>query len=430
MTILLDLCYVLAAGLAWPWLLYRRLRRGSCGAPLRELFGRVPLRPVAGRCVWIHGVSLGEINATRTIVAELRRRAPDAVVVISSTTRTGLERARALYPRHVVFRFPADLSFAVRAALDRLRPSVIVLMELEAWPNLIALATARGIPVAIANGRITREKSMRRFGLPVVRSVARRMFGRLAFVGAQDAVYAARFVELGVRPERVEVTGSVKYDAADLSDRIDGQDELASEMGIDRAAPLLVAGSTGPGEEEILLDAFARLLRDVPDLQLAIVPRKPERFDAVAALIVRRGFACLRRSTGSPIIPVGGDPRRHVFLGDTMGELRKFYALADVAFVGRSLVPLGGSDVMEAAGLARPVLIGPHTENFAEAAELLLAAGGARLVRDADELAAQVAALLRDGDQRRAMGAAARAAIASRRGASARTVERILDLPV
>ncbi|MCH7871507.1 MAG: 3-deoxy-D-manno-octulosonic acid transferase, partial [Planctomycetes bacterium] len=174
MTIIYDLIYLLAVSLGWPYLLYRRLTRGPSHTSLRERLGGVPSRPVAGSCIWIHGVSLGEINAARTIVAEIKARAPQTVVVISSTTRTGLDRARTLYADHIVFRFPLDFSFAIRNVLKRIRPSAIILMELEVWPNLIEVAVARGIPVMIANGRLTESKSMKRFGLPVVRGPARR----------------------------------------------------------------------------------------------------------------------------------------------------------------------------------------------------------------------------------------------------------------
>jgi 3-deoxy-D-manno-octulosonic-acid transferase len=428
MTLVLDLLYGLLVCLGWPFLLYRRLRRGPGSLSLRERLGNVPSRPVSAHCVWLHGVSLGEINATRTIVAQLRRDAPEAVVVISSTTQTGLERARTLYPTHVVFRFPLDFSFVIRRVLRRIRPSVIVLMELELWPNLIQVASAHDIPVLIANGRVTEERSMRRFNWPGVRAVSRRMFRKIRWVGAQDETYAERFVRLGVPAERVEVSGSVKYDAADIADRVDGQEQLAEEMAIDLGRPLWVCGSTGPGEEALVLDAYTGVLRDVPAVQLAIIPRKPERFDEVANLIVARGYACLRRSGRPPAVPPGVAQPRPVFLGDTMGELRKFYALATVVFVGRSLVPMGGSDVMEVGGLAKPVIIGPHTQNFAEPVELLLASGGGQRVASSDELAAAVAWLLQDLARREQMGHAARETILARRGATARTVAWILEL--
>jgi 3-deoxy-D-manno-octulosonic-acid transferase len=429
MPILLDVIYGLALlTIGWPYLIYRRFTRGRSDTPLREYFGKIPPRPVSAHCVWLHAVSLGEVNATRTIVSELHHRSPDTVVVVSSSTQTGRTQARKLYPNLVTFRFPLDFSFAIRAALARVRPSVIVLMELEVWPNLLQIAAAWDIPVLIANGRVTAEKSVRRFNWPVVRWFARRMFRRLSWVGAQDGVYRARFIELGVEPERVAVTGSVKYDAADVSDKIPGQEELAQAMGIDATRPLWVCGSTGPGEEALILESYTKLREQFPDLQLALIPRKPERFDEVAQLIVQRGYACLRRSSGAPIVPQSVVEARPVFLGDTMGELRKFYALATVVFVGRTLVPMGGSDVMEAAGLAKPVLVGPHTNNFVEAVNLLIAEGACRRLHSAEGLAAAVSDLLRHPERRKHMGQAGRAAIISRRGATKQIVDEILSL--
>lgn len=429
MTWLYDFIYTLAALVGWPWLIYRRISRGPGSLRLGERLGKVPARPVAANCYWIHGVSLGEINATRTIVAELRRRQPTAVIAISSTTQTGITQARKLYPDLLVFRFPLDFSWIVRRVLERVRPSVIVLMELEVWPNLIEVATRRGIAVCIANGRATEEKTMRQFGRPVIRTLARRMFRQLAWVGVQDATYLQRFERLGVRPERIAVTGSVKYDAAEVADWIAGQTELRDALAIDHARPLWVCGSTGPGEEALILDAYERLLAEYSDLQLAIIPRKPERFDEVAQLIVGRGYACLRRSTNAPEVPRGSAaPPRPVVLGDTMGELRKFYALASVVFVGRTLVALGGSDVMEVAGLGKAMIVGPHTDNFREAVELLVEAGACEVVAGPELLAERVAELLRDRERRQTMGRAGREAIVSRRGATERTVERLMEL--
>lgn len=425
---LYDLLYILALLVGWPWLIYRRLTRGPGSLALGERLTPPPSRPVASQCVWIHGVSLGEINATRTLVAALRLHAPTAVVVVSSTTATGLSRARELYPKLINFRFPLDFSFVLRRVFERVRPSIIVLMELELWPNLLEVAHARGVPVVIANGRVTHERSVRRFNHLLIRPFARRMFARLSWVGAQDATYAGRFSALGTPSGRIDVTGSMKYDAADITDHIDGQEQLAEEMGIDPRRPLWVCGSTGPGEEAAILDAYSTLLEQYADLQLAIVPRKPERFDQVADLIVQRGFACLRRSGGKPAVPRNESPPRPVFLGDTMGELRKFYALARFVFVGRTLTPLGGSDVMEVAGLRKPMIVGPHLENFAEAESLLRDAGGfVQIQRDA-ELAGAVEGLLRDPARAEATGAAARGAIESRRGATERTVAKIMML--
>lgn len=428
MPILLDIIYAIAVCLAAPLLLYRRLRRGPGSLSISERLGGVPVRPVSARCIWIHAVSLGEVNATRTLVRELRKRSPDTVIAISATTATGLTQARKLYPNEIVFRFPLDFSWVIRRVLNRLRPTVIVLMELEVWPNCLEIARRAGVPVVIANGRVTDHKTMRRFRLPVLRSLGRWMFQRIDWVGAQDETYANRFRQLGVPGDRIEIVGSIKYDAAETADWIEGQTELGREMTIDPLAPLWVCGSTGPGEEAIILDAYAELLPQFPEIQLAIIPRRPERFDEVALLITARGYACLRRNQAKPpLVPSGIDAPRPVFLGDTMGELRKFYALATVVFVGRSLIPEGGSDVMEVAGLAKAMIIGPHTENFAEPVALLRSREACVVVADGRGLRDAVAKLLKDHGARKKIGEEARAAILSRRGATAVTARRILD---
>ena len=427
MTWVLDFVYFLAAVLFTPVLLYQRYIRKKMRTGWGQRFGGVPRRPVGRPCVWVHAVSLGEANATVSLTAELRRRLPDHDVVVSTTTDTGYAAAVRHYGEAAVFRYPLDFSFAVRRALERIRPAAVVLMELEVWPNFIDLAARRGVAVGIANGRVTEEKSMRRFRKPVVRTLARRMFGQLAFVAAQDEAYAPRFVELGTPPERVRVCGNLKFDTAVVADRIAGDDALAAALGIDRSRPLLVAGSTGPDEEALLLDVYARLKATVPGLQLAIIPRKPERFDEVARLIESRGHGCVRRNRRPDGADAGPAAPGAVFLGDTMGELRKFYSLADAVFVGRTLAPLGGSDLMEVAALGKAMCFGPHVENFADAAARLLAERAAEQVPDVDGLATCLQRLLTDRDAARSMGAQAREVVRQCQGATARTVDWIIE---
>jgi len=439
----IDIVYVLAAVVLVPVVAYERVFRGKRRSGWRQRFGHVPARNRPGKpCLWIHAVSVGEVNATRQLVEALRQERPDVDVVVSATTDTGFDRARQLYPDLQVVRYPLDLSCCVRRALDRIHPDVLVLMELEVWPNMVAEAHRRGIPLVVVNGRITERRSMRRFGLPLVRRLVRRMFARLSWVGAQDQTYADRFRQLGVLPDRVEVTGSMKWDTALIADRVDGDQPLAQAMGIRSDRPLWVCGSTGPGEEAIVLEAYEQLRAESPELQLAIVPRKPERFDEVAAMIEQAGYMCIRRSRcpdgtradmGGPSEPGPTPPAeaakagRRVFLGDTMGELRKFYALADVVFVGRSLVPMGGSDVMEASALAKPLLVGPYTENFRDAVDRLRAADAVVTVRDAHTLAEAIARILHDTALASRLGTAARTVVRANQGATCRTVARLRD---
>jgi 3-deoxy-D-manno-octulosonic-acid transferase len=426
--ILIDLLYLPLAILYLPFLLYQMIRLGKNRRGWAERFGAVPTRRSAHRCVWIHGVSLGEINATHTIVEELSRSDPPIDVVISSTTDTGFAAAKRLYPDRLVFRYPLDFSAVVSRTLRRINPSLILLMELEVWPNLVGMASRRGIAVAVANGRVTEGRSMKRFRLPIVRALARKFFGQLAFVAAQDETYAGRFAELGVAADRLCVTGSLKYDTAIIADRIAGDDDLADAMGIDRGRPLVVAGSTGEGEEAMVLDIFAHLLGSHPTLQLAIIPRKPERFDEVARIIRARGFDCVRRSEQGRHQPGAADLHAAgaVFLGDTMGELRKFYSLASVVFVGRTLVPMGGSDLMEVAALARPMCFGPFVDNFADVAEKLVADRAAVQARSVVELRETIDRLLADAAGSREMAVRGQNLIRANTGATHRLVELIM----
>lgn len=431
MWLLLDCVYIAAAMACLPLLAYQRFVLGKRRGGWKQRLGHLPLRPGTKPSVWIHAVSLGETNATRGIVEALRRDLPDHDVVISTTTDTGYARAVELYPDLYVFRYPLDFSWAVRRAIRTVRPSVIVLMELEVWPNLVLLAERRGIPVVVANGRLTEERSMRRFRRPILRQVAHMVFRRLAWVGAQNQAYAERFLELGVPRDRVHVTGVLKWDTAQIADTLPGTDTLRDAVGIRR--PLWVFGQSGPGEEAVALAAFDLLRREFPDLQLAIIPRKPERFEEVASRIAGSGRSWVRRSrcpdgTAAP----GRAP--DVILGDTMGELRKFYCLADAVFVGRTLVPMGGSDVIEVAALAKPILVGPHTENFADAVAALAAAGGLEVcvtTVDAPDAAEQVAAVVRSvlsGGRGTAMGLAARRVVQENQGVTQRTVAALTKL--
>ncbi len=429
MTWLANIAYLCAAVVYLPVLVYqmtvqRKNRRGWG----ERLFG--PRHRDRGapdqRRIWVHAVSLGEINAARGIIASLAESLGDYEIVISTTTDTGYARARELYGRERVFRFPADFSWTIRRTLDRIRPALIVLVELEVWFNMVRLATRRGVPVAVVNGRLT-ERSHRR--LRRLGPLARSMFTRLAWVGAQDEAIAGRFRDLGTPADRVQVTGSVKWDTAQVADRIDRAEDLAAAMGIDRSRPLWVCGSTGPGEETIILDCHRAVRGSFPDAQLAIIPRKPERFDQVAELIRSAGFECVRRS-GRPDGSAEADPPASdaVFLGDTMGELRKLYSLADVVFVGRSLVPMGGSDPMEVAALGKPVITGPHMDNFAQPTQALAGGGGLRSVADARELTAAVREVLRDRDLGRKIGAHARQVVVANQGATGRTTSALMNM--
>jgi 3-deoxy-D-manno-octulosonic-acid transferase len=421
MGLLLDGIYALGLAATSPIWLYRMIRHGRYRDDIGQRFGAAPRRYGLQPVIWIHGVSLGEINAVRTLVEEINSQLPDYRVVVSATTDTGMAAARRLYePDYAVFRWPLDFTLAVRRALDRVRPAMVVLMEGEIWPNFLAACNRRGIPVVVVNGRMSADK-----GYPGYRKLgplAGRLFNRLTAIGVQDEAYAECFRLLGAEPEKIHVTGMMKFDAAQVADRVDGADELAAAMGLSAEDLLIVAGGTGDGEEKLVLDAFGRVKSRHRAARLAIVPRKPERFDEVARVIAGCGLGAARRSQ-RPDGCADAAPPDAVILGDTMGELRKFYSLATCIFVGRSLVPMGGSDMIEAAAMGKPTAFGPHTFNFPQA-EALAAHGCAR-VADAAALAAQLDEWLSDPAAAAAAGRAARQYVRSQQGATRRNVEMI-----
>lgn len=428
-----DIAWTLLIGLGAPVVAVLSKPRRKVLKAFRERMGRdIPAAPLgAGPCVMIHAVSLGEMNATPALVAQLSAARPNLRFLITVTTDTGHARGVELYGKNAavtLVRYPLDLSSSIKRLLDRQRPSVVVLMELEVWPNFMLHCERRKIPVLLVNGRLTAAsfKNYRR-----ARWMVRPMFRRLSDVCAQDAIYAERFCELGASPNRVRVTGTMKFDTAQMTDRIDGDEELAHAVGLRRRDERIwVCGSTGPGEERVALDAYRTLLPNFPALRLVLVPRHPQRFDEVAALIAEQGFPVVRRSSGErPTTAELGTPPP-VVLGDTMGELRKFYSLADVVFVGRSLVDLGarqrGSDMIEPAALAKPVVIGPWTQNFADAVRQLQNADAVRVIAKPTELATAIDLLLRDPAKANEMGQRARGVVAAQQGATARHVELIL----
>ncbi len=395
-----DPIYLLAAAIAAP--VWMRKSRGDW--PAR--FGKTdPLPDAAQGRLMLHAVSVGEVNALRTLVPLLT---PHADVVITTTTDTGMARARELFGDSChVLRYPLDFSRSVHRFLDAARPDAVALVELELWPTFVETCVKRSIPVCVINGRL----SARSFkGYTRFRRFIAPSFAKLAFAAVQDRDYAERFEGMGVPPERCLLTGSMKWDAA--SDQVEGADRLARELGIDRTKPLIVAGSTGPGEEALLHGAC-------PDgVQLLCATRKPERFDEAERALP----GCVRRSAHQPAPP--GTTR---FLLDTIGELRAAYDLADVTVVGRSFGDLYGSDPLEPAALGKPIVIGPAFTDFAHPVAALESAD-AIVIADRGGLAEVLARLLDDEGRRAVLGQNARACVESNRGASQRHAELLLDL--
>ena len=408
--------YSLLLYLLLPLALLRLLWRGRRAPAYRrrwgERLGFYGDRPMAAG-LWIHAVSVGETQAAAPLIKHFLDRHPDLGVMVTTTTPTGSERLRALFEdrvRHVYL--PYDLPPILNRFLDRVRPRLAMVMETEIWPNLLRVCERRGIPVILGNARLSARSAR---GYARLGGLTRETFARLSLVAAQAEADAERFIALGVPAERVRVTGSIKFDLRQPASLEDKAEALRRHWGSDR--PVWVAGSTHEGEEESLLAAQRRVREALPRALLVLVPRHPERFDRVAALAERQGMTLVRRSTGA----VCG-PEAAVFLGDTMGELPVLIAAADAAFIGGSLVPVGGHNLLEAAAVGVPVAIGPHAFNFAEITRLLVAEGAAVQVADTGELASLMIAWLGDAALRARIGEQGRRVVARNRGALARLI--------
>ncbi len=373
--------------------------------------------------IWVHAVSVGETLAAAPLIRELLARCPERSLVITTTTPTGSERVQALFgeqfigqPGGRVFHvyFPYDLPGVVRRFLGKIRPTLALTMETELWPNLFRHCARRAIPVLVANARLSARSAK---GYARLGGLVRETLGDIRLIAAQNESDAARFRELGAPAERVAVMGNLKFDQRIPGDLEDRAEALRRELGASR--PVWIAASTHEGEDEQVLDAFARLREAYPDALLLLVPRHPERFARVAALARKRGHAVVLRSEGRPC-----DADTTVFVGDTLGELLLFYAVSDVAFVGGTLVPVGGHNMLEPAALGVPVVLGPHLFNFSDISRGLLEAGAARRIEDSGQLAVMVGELLGDAALRAKMGEAGRNLVAANRGA----LERLLGL--
>jgi len=424
MKILLNIAYLIAAAIYGPVVIYRMIKYNRYRTGWAGRFGYIVRKdPALKKCIWIHAVSVGEVNAAKTIVEQLRERFSDYEIVISSTTDTGFARANKLFGEQMkVFYFPLDFSWVMNRAFCNIRPAICLLMELEVWPNFIQTAKKWHSPVVVVNGRIS-DNSFDKY--KKIRPIARTIFRNISLILAQTEEYARRFIETGCPREKVIVTGSLKYDTAQITDKVDGADELAKQIDIDNQK-LWVAGATGNDEEKIILDTYQALRQKegFGDVRLAIVPRKPERFDEVAQLIEQYGLAVVRYSRLKEAAETTTDGEA-VILGDTMGDLRKFYSLASIIFVGRSLVPMGGSDMAEAAALAKCTIFGPHTFNFTHTANVLTEDAGAIMVNDKDELLVTLEKCLSNAAYAKEIGQNGQDVIRKNQGATKKTIEHI-----
>lgn len=415
--------YSLLLYLLVPAVLVRLLARGwrnpAYWRRWGERFGRIA--PLAGRVIWLHAVSVGEVRAAAPLARALLERRPAHRLLVTTMTPTGSDQVRSLFGERVAHCYvPYDLPSAVRRFLDRAHPEAALIMEAELWPNLFAACRARGIAVMVENARMS-ERSLRRY-----RRLARFAAATLddvSALAAQSEADAERLRQLGARPGTVHVTGSIKFEIDLAASLREAGEFLRGQWGRERS--VWIAASTHEGEEAAVLAAFAELRRRIPKLLLVLVPRHPERFAAVARLVRKGGYRLARRSEQGGAL----DPATEVLLGDTMGELQLLYLAADVAFIGGSLVRgPGGHNLLEAAAAGLAVVFGPHMVNFEEASRLTLEHGAGVQVRDTAALTEAVGAYLAQAERRATAGEAAHRMVESHRGALARNLRLIEGL--
>jgi len=407
-----------------PWWLARMATSGRYRAGLAGRLGKVPsglTGAAAGRkAIWLHAVSVGEVMAATELIRELRRQLPEWVIAISTTTETGQRLARErLGGQSPVFYMPLDFAVLVRRYLRALHPELVILMESELWPNLIDACASQGIPVAVVNGRVS-DRSLPRY-LRLSR-LWRPILGQVSLFLAQSQENGSRFVRIGAAEGSVKVTGNLKYDV-----RAPETTEMTARLRemLPESAKIVVAGSTLEGEEKMLLEEWPKVLEDEPEAALILAPRRPERFNAVAELVETAGFDLLR---ASELVP-GQRPRRNegVILLDTIGDLASVYSLGRVAFVGGSLVPMGGHNPLEPARFGVPVVMGRSAENFREIVDAMRSAE-AILIVEPSGLGKVISELLKEEDRARQMGEQGRKVFTAEAGATARTVECLLGL--
>ena len=424
MSILFNIVYVSLLMVALPWYVWQALRTGKYRADLQtRLTGRVPVRQGNQPCVWLHAVSVGEVNLLAPLIAGLEEALPNMDCVISSTTDAGVALARDKYGPRCVFRCPLDFSWAVRAALQRIRPNVLVLAELELWPNLILATKRRGSKIAIINGRLS-DRSYR--GYNRIRWIVRQLLRNTDVIGAQNEQYADRFTDLGAASSSVHVTGSLKFDGANTNRDNPVTKHLATLAQFSTDDVVLLAGSTQDPEEEMALAVYQKVAAEYPQLRLIIVPRHPERFEAVATMLCRSEMLWQRRSELGQEKKTKTEAR--ILLIDAVGELGAWWGTAQIAYVGGSMGSRGGQNMIEPAAYGAVVSFGPHTQNFRDVVAALLAAEAAVVVHDRDELEQFIRRAIKDKHFANHYGRSAKTLVMQHKGATARTVKLLMPL--
>jgi 3-deoxy-D-manno-octulosonic-acid transferase len=421
---------LLALAVLTPYFLYQALRHNKYVGSLGQRLGYLPVsfNLDADDSIWVHAVSVGEVLAARPLLSALRQRYPGLRLFLSTTTRAGQQLARRLSDVDGVFYFPFDWRFTTRRTMAIVKPRLFVMMETEIWPNMLHECRARGVKTILVNGRIS-YRSFPRYRL--VRPFFRRVLADVDAFCVQGEETRRRLIGLGAEPSRITVTGSLKFDALDQMPAAGaglgagrGRDRVLRFFRIPANRPVLVAGSTLKGEEEAVIRAFNRVRTTGSNALLILAARHPERFGEVERLCRHEGLATVRRTA----LPIDAEPRADAVILDTIGELAQVYQLATAVFVGGSLVPAGGHNILEPALFGKPIIFGPYMQNFAEIAEAFLANGAAVQVHGERELVDAVVGLMNDPVRRAKLGAAARALIDANRGAKDRTLAIMASL--
>ena len=415
------------AVIASPWFVYQALRYKKYVGSLRQRMGYLPVsfNMDADRSIWIHAVSVGEVLTARPLISDLKRRYPELRMFLSTTTLAGQQLARRnVQDVDAVFYFPFDLGIFVRRTLDLVRPRLFVMMETEIWPNLLRECRARAVKTAIVNGRLS-PRSFPRYRM--VRPLMRRVLDDIDKFCVQSEESARRFIELGADPGRVVVTGSLKFDSLDLpstAPQARARDRVLRYFRVPRSRPVIMAGSTMKGEEAAVFRAFRRVRSTAPNALLILAPRNPERFAEAVQLARAEGWKVARRTD----LAIDAEPRVDIVVLDTIGELATLYQVATVVFVGGSLVATGGHNVLEPAVFGKPIIFGPHMENFFEIADAFVSNGGGVQVAGERELEEAFLSLMGDPVRRARLGAAARALVEANRGAKEKSVSVLAGL--
>jgi 3-deoxy-D-manno-octulosonic-acid transferase len=415
-----NLIYASVLLLLLPWIVWRvavqKKNRRGWG---EKLLGWVPKRDSTRPCIWIHGVSVGEINLLQPLVSQLQLSYPDHELTISTTTDTGFALAKKHFDRHVVFYCPTDFSWAISNAIRRVRPNMIVLTELELWPNLIAIASKFSVPVALINGRMSLSSFHGYFRF---RWLAQRMLKKINLIAAQSVVCAERFRRLGAPAARIHVTGNIKFDTAVGGRSLVETKRLSTLMRIRDDEVVFLAGSTQENEDLMAATVYRALAARGLDLRLILVPRHPERCGRLASLLNELHLPFVFRSGQNDAnLPTATPSARPIVVVDVIGELSHWWGRANLGFVGGSTGKRGGQNMIEPAALGVPICFGPRTENFQSVVELLLERDGARVVHDRDELERFIVDALADPDWAVEMGRRAQQLVYSQRGACQRT---------